>query len=149
MGFLELLDKKLIKVPLKSSSKKMILEELIDLLDTEGCLVDHDLALQDVLKREVLGSTGLERGIAIPHAKTTSVDRMVMCIGIAPGGIDFEALDGNPSSLFFMILAPPDQAGPHIEVLSDIARVTKSNAMCRLLTNAADADEVMELFEED
>jgi mannitol/fructose-specific phosphotransferase system IIA component (Ntr-type) len=74
---------------------------------------------------------------------------MVMCIGIAPGGIDFEALDGNPSSLFFMILAPPTMAGPHIEVLSDIAKVTKSNAMCRLLANAADADEVLELFEEE
>ena len=149
MGFLELLDKKLIKVPVKSGIKNMIIEELIDLLDGEGCLLDRDLALQDVIKREILGSTGLERGIAIPHAKTTAVDKMVMCIGIAPGGVDFEALDGNPSSMFFMILAPPDQAGPHIEVLSDIARVTKSNAMCRLLTSAADADEVLELFEEE
>ncbi len=149
MGFIELLDKNLIKVPIEAKIKNDVLEELVNLLDSEGKLKDREQALQDILKREMLCSTGLERGIAVPHAKTDSVDQMVMAIGISPKGIDFNALDGNPSSLFFMILAPPDMSGPHIEVLSDIAKVTKSNAVCRLLTAAINADEVIELFEDE
>ena len=149
MGFLELLDKNLIKVPVDSVAKNDLLEELVNLLDENGKLKDRSLALSDVLKREQLCSTGLERGIAVPHAKTDSVEEMVMAIGISPSGMEFNALDGEPSSLFFMILAPPDMAGPHIEVLSDIAKVTKSNAICRLLKAAENADEVLELFEED
>ncbi|MDC7228634.1 MAG: PTS sugar transporter subunit IIA [Spirochaetales bacterium] len=149
MGFLELLDKKLIKVPLENFSKNAVLEELINIIDDSGKLRNREQAYQDVLKRELLGSTGLERGIAVPHARTEAVDDMVMAVGIAPGGIDFEALDGEQSSLFFLILAPPHQAGAHIEVLSDIAKVTKSAAICRLLLASADADEVIEIFEED
>ncbi len=149
MGFLDLLEKNLVKIPLESTKKNDVFEELVTLLDSSGAIKDRETALQDLLKREILGSTGLERGIAVPHAKTSSVDRMVMAVGIAPRGIDFDALDGNPSSLFFMILAPPDQAGPHIEVLADIAKVTKSEAICRLLRAATSADEVIELFEED
>lgn len=149
MGFLELLNKDIIKVPLEASTKNTVIEELVNLIDAHGGLKNREQVLREVLKREILCSTGLERGIAIPHAKTEAVEDMVMAVGIAPKGIDFEALDGNPSNLFFLILAPPDQAGPHIEVLSDIARVTKSNAVCRLLLAAADADEVMELFTEE
>lgn len=149
MGFLELLNKDMIRVPLKSVTKNSVIEELVDLIDSHGGLKNRDHVLQEVLKRELLCSTGLERGIAIPHAKTEAVDDMLMAVGIAPKGIDYEALDGNPSKLFFLILAPPDQAGPHVEVLADIARVTKSNAICRLLLAAADADEVIELFTED
>ena len=149
MGFLDLLNKDMIKVPLEKVTKNDVLEELLELIDKNGGLKDRKQALEDLQKRELLGSTGLEKGIAVPHAKTGAVDKMVMAVGIAPKGIDFNALDGEPSNLFFMILAPPDQAGPHIEVLSDIAKVTRSAALCRLLVAAADADEVIELFEED
>ena len=149
MGFLELLNKDMIKVPLENTAKNDVLEELLGLIDKNGGINDRAQALEDLRKRELLGSTGLEKGIAVPHAKTPAVDRMVMAVGIAPKGIDFDALDGQPSNLFFMILAPPDQAGPHIEVLSDIAKVTRSAALCRLLLAAANADEVIELFEDD
>ena len=148
MGFLDLLDKELIKVPLEKNTKNEVLDELVNLLDGKDGIIDKNLALEDLRKRELLGSTGLERGIAVPHAKTNAVDRMVMAVGIAPKGIDYDALDGELSNLFFMILAPPDQAGPHIEVLSDIAKVTRSAALCRLLLAAANPDEVIELFEE-
>ncbi len=148
MGLLELIDKELIRIPVESTSKNDLLEELVRMIDSNGKLNDFSLAYEDILKREALCSTGLERGIAVPHAKTAAVDKMVMAIGIAPNGIEFEALDGNPSSIFFMILAPPGMSGPHIEVLSDIAKVTKSNAFCRLLLAASDVDEVVELFEE-
>ncbi|MDC7123953.1 MAG: PTS sugar transporter subunit IIA [Spirochaetales bacterium] len=148
MGFLELLDKCLIKIPLEAHSKQALIEELLDLMDKNKKLLDREMAFHDVLKREALCSTGLERGIAIPHAKTSSVDDIVLAVGISEKGIDYDAMDGLPSSLFFMILAPPDKSGPHVEVLSDIAKMTKSESMCRLLRSSKNADEVIQLFED-
>jgi PTS system fructose-specific IIC component/PTS system nitrogen regulatory IIA component len=70
-------------------------------------------------------------------------------MGIAPDGIDFQALDGKPSTLFFLMLAPPDQSGPHIEALSEIARLTQSKSFCRMLLRARDAEEVAGLMTEE
>lgn len=149
MALIELIKKERIAVPLKAQSKEGIIAELIDLLEGDGGLVNREDALRDVLQREALGSTGLEKGIAIPHAKTEAVKDMVLAVGIAPGGVNFQALDGNPSKIFFMILAPPDQSGPHIEALSEIAQATRSGAFLRLLEAAQNAEEVLELFQED
>ena len=149
MALIDLIKKELIAVPLTAQDKEGIITELIDILNADGALVNRDDALGDVLQREALGSTGLEKGIAIPHAKTEAVKNIVLAIGLAPGGVEFQALDGNPSKIFFMILAPPDQAGPHIEALSEIAQASKSGAFLRLLEAAQDADEVLELFQED
>jgi nitrogen PTS system EIIA component len=82
----------------------------------------------------------------VPHAKTTAVHDLTIAIGVAPGGIDFQALDGRPSSLFFLILAPPDKSGPHIEALAEIARLTRSTAFCRAVAAAPSAAEVVRLF---
>ncbi|PIE04866.1 MAG: hypothetical protein CSA76_02010 [Spirochaetales bacterium] len=149
MGLMELLNKELIKVPMESVSKDKALEELVDVIDAAGMLKDRNEVLKAVMERELQQSTGLGEGIAIPHARTEAVNGQVLCIGVAPGGIDFDALDGRPSSLFFMILAPSDKAGAHIEVLSEIARVTRSKAFCRLLLSAQSAEEVLELFQEE
>jgi len=148
MTLLELLNKDLIKVPLTGTTKEEILRELVSLAEKSGAVKDGALALEGVHTREAMGSTGLERGIAIPHAKTDGVSRIVLTIGIKPEGVEFQSLDGNPSKLFFLILAPPEQAGLHIEILSEIAKITKSAAFCRLLEAVRNADEVLELFQE-
>ncbi|MHC4581272.1 MAG: PTS sugar transporter subunit IIA, partial [Planctomycetota bacterium] len=88
----------------------------------------------------------LEKGIAVPHAKTPAVSSLKLAIGIAPGGIDFEALDKQPSKLFFLLVAAPDQSGPHVEALAEIAKLSRSNALCRALVNAENAAEVVELL---
>jgi fructose-specific phosphotransferase system IIA component len=149
MALIELIEKKVIKIPLISRNKSDVLKELVDILVETGKIEDADTVLRDVLKREEMGSTGLEEGIAVPHAKTEAVKTLTVAIGISPAGIDFEALDGKPSQLFFLLLAPPSQVGPHIEALSDIARMTKSKTFIRLLTAAKNAEEVEGLFKED
>ncbi len=149
MALIDLIRKEHIAVPMRASTKAAVLEELVDTLITAGSLSDRDGVLSALRQREALCSTGLENGIAIPHAKTDAVDSLVLALGISPGGIDYEALDGKPSTIFFCILAPPNQAGAHIEALSEIARATKSAAFLRLLLAAENADEVIELFHED
>ncbi|MEN8255983.1 MAG: PTS sugar transporter subunit IIA, partial [Verrucomicrobiota bacterium] len=84
-----------------------------------------------------------------PHAKSAAVDTLKMAIGIAPGGIDFNALDGNPTNLFFLLVAPPDKAGPHVQALAEIAKLAQSKAFCRALINAENAAEVVELMRGD
>jgi mannitol/fructose-specific phosphotransferase system IIA component (Ntr-type) len=74
------------------------------------------------------------------------VKEIIMAIGISPQGIEFDAIDGKPSTLFFMILAAPDQSGPHIEALAEIAKLSKSKAFVSALIAASSAEEVVELF---
>lgn len=149
MSLIDLLKKELIKVPMTATNKQEAIIELVDMADRAGSCSNRDDVLSAVQQREALGSTGLEKGIAIPHAKTEAVKEITLVLGVSPHGVDFQALDGNPSKIFFCILAPPDQAGVHIEALSEIAQITKSGAFLRLLGAAEDADEVLELFQED
>ncbi|MGC9313755.1 MAG: PTS sugar transporter subunit IIA [Sediminispirochaetaceae bacterium] len=149
MALIDLIKPEVIKVPLESKSKEAVIRELLQLLVDAGRLNDFDTAYDALLAREARGSTGLEDGVAVPHAKTDTVPSITLAMGIAPDGIDFQALDGKPSTLFFLMLAPPDQSGPHIEALSEIARLTQSKTFCRMLLRARDSEEVAELMTEE
>jgi mannitol/fructose-specific phosphotransferase system IIA component (Ntr-type) len=149
MALLDLISENVVKVPLVSTTKPEVIRELIELLKKASKISDADKIYDAVMKRESLGSTGLENGIAVPHAKTIDVPNLVLGIGIAPAGVDFQSFDGKPSKLFFILLAPPDKAGPHIEALSEIAKITKSQAFCRMLIKAESAQEVVDIFREE
>ena len=146
MALIELITEEVVKVPLISQGKPEIIKELIQLLHDSGQIKQNEMAYNDVLTREAQGSTGLEYGIAVPHAKTNAVKSLTIAMGISPEGVDFGALDGNPSKLFFLILAPPDQPGPHIEALAEIARLTRSKAFCNMVTATVSAREVVDIF---
>ena len=148
MAFIDLIKKDVIKVPLESTEKNAILKELIDVLVNAGKISSADEVFAAVRAREDQCSTGLEAGIAVPHAKTTAVPSLTLALGIAPDGVDFEALDGKPSKVFFLMLAPPDKSGPHIEALSEIARMSQSASLMRLLTASRTPEEVLELFQD-
>ena len=149
MALIDLIEERVIKIPLKGQTKTEVIRELVDVLASAGKIVDPPGALAAVMERESKGSTGLEEGIAVPHAKTEAVKTLTIAIGISPQGIDFDALDRKPSQLFFLMLAPPDQSGPHIEALAEIARMTRSKAFCRTLINSQTPREVVELFQDD
>jgi fructose-specific phosphotransferase system IIA component len=146
MALLDLISEDIIKVPLVSTSKPEVIKELIQVLKDTGKIGDDAKVYEAIMKREDMGSTGLERGIAVPHAKTDQVKTLTIAIGIAPSGVEFDAIDGEKSKIFFLILAPPDQSGPHIEALADIARITRSEAFCRLLNASKSAKEVVDMF---
>ena len=149
MALVDLISKDVVKVPIVSKDKSGVLRELLQVLKDADKVNDFDSALDALLKREQMASTGLEEGIAVPHAKTNAVKTLTVAIGVSPEGIDFNSLDGKPSKLFFLMLAPPDQSGPHIEALAEIAKLSKSKAFCNALVNAKSPDEVVELFKED
>ena len=149
MALVDLVEESVVKVPLTSSDKFGVLAELVDVLVDAGKIRDRDVILDALIERENQGSTGLEQGIAVPHAKTDSVETITVSIGISPEGIDFEALDGKPSHVFFCMLAPPSQPGKHVEILSEIARLTKSPAVLKLLTTASSVQDVLDVFAED
>ena len=149
MALVDLIRPEVVKVPLVSKIKSEVIRELVECLRDAGKISDVEAVYDALMKRESMGSTGLEQGIAVPHAKTQAVNSLTVALGISPKGIDFQAIDGNPSKLFFLLLAPPDQSGPHIEALADIARITKSQAFCRTLIGSTSPAEVVELFSED
>jgi len=135
-------------VPLTSAGKSSVIEELLDVLVAAGRVDNRQQALDALLERESQGSTGLESGIAVPHAKTTAVQTLAVAIGISSAGIDFQSADGGLSHIFFLMLAPPDQSGPHIEALSEIARLARSPAFLKALQHAETPQEVTELLNE-
>ena len=149
MALLDLITPEVVKVPVESAAKPDVIRELLQLLKDAGRITAVDPAEDAVLAREALCSTGLEEGIAVPHAKTDTVKILTMAIGIAPQGIDFDAIDGQPTRLLFLLLAPPDKSGPHIQALAEVARVTRSTGFLKLLLAATSPQEVVDLFDED
>jgi len=148
MALAELIGPEVVKVPLAGKTKNEVIRELAQLLLDAGRIPQLEAVYDALLAREALGSTGLELGIAVPHAKTAAVRELTAAIGIAPQGIDFQSIDGQPAKLFFLLLAPPDKSGPHIQALAEIARLAKSPTFLRLLASATSAKEVVALLTE-
>ena len=148
MAIIDLIVPEVVKVGLTSADKPSVLRELLQILIDAGKVTNKDEVLDALIKRESLQSTGLEAGIAVPHAKTKAVPGLTLAIGINAEGIDFDAIDHQPSKLFFLMLAPPDKSGPHIEALAEIARMSKSKAFISALIAAKNVEEVLELFGE-
>ncbi len=109
-------------VPLESTQKTDAIRELVDALARAGRITDPEAVVADVLEREGTVSTGMERGIAIPHARTAGVKGIAVAVGLSKGGIAFDALDGKPSHLIFLIASSPDERGPHLQILAAIAK---------------------------
>ena len=146
MALIDLMVEDIVKIPLASQDKPDVLRELVQILKDADKIEDFDGALNAVQEREDKMSTGLPDGIAVPHGKSPVVSSLQLAIGISPQGIDFDALDGNPTHLFFLLLAPRDQAGPHVQALAEIAKLAQSKAFCKALIRAESAEEVVELM---
>lgn len=101
-----------------------------------------------ILKREELGSTGIGNGVAVPHTKHGSVDRLVATVALAKDGIDFASLDGEPVYILFLLVSPPDRPGDHLRALENISRHLRKQNFCRFLRQAKSVEEVWELLQE-
>jgi len=135
-----------IKVPVESRDKEAVITELVDLLDANGLLLDRDSALEAVLTRERMQSTGTGAGIAIPHGKCNSVKELVMAIGIAHEPIEYNSIDGKPATILILLVSPADQTGPHIQALATISRLMLNEEFRQKLENVTSADDVYELL---
>jgi len=148
MALVDLITPEVVKVPLAGKTKNEVIRELVQVLLDAGRITELESVYDALLTREALGSTGLEQGVAVPHAKTRAVRRLTAAIGIAPQGVDFQSADGQPSKIFFLLLAPPDQSGPHIQALAEIARLANSPTFLRLLSGSSSSQEVTDLIRE-
>ena len=129
----------LVTTNLGGTDKPSVIRALLEMLCRTGKVKDAELALRDLLDHEAGMSTGMEHGIAIPHAKSDAVDELVACVGISRHKIDFENLDRKPSRIFIMTLSPKGSGGPHVRFLADISRLLtdkrKRKAMLKARTD--------------
>jgi len=146
MGFTQNLQPNCVKVPVESRDKEAVIAELVDLLDANGLLSDRNVALQAVLMRERIQSTGTGVGIAIPHGKCKAVKKLVMAVGIAREPIEFHSVDGKPVTILILLISPADQTGPHIQALAKISRLMLNEDFRKKLEKAASAEEVYGLL---
>jgi mannitol/fructose-specific phosphotransferase system IIA component (Ntr-type) len=135
---------------LKSDDKESVIGELVgSLVDSEQVSADdRDSIIQSIMKREELGSTGIGRGVAVPHTKHPSVNRLVGTVGVSVEGVDFDSLDGEKVQLFFLLLSPPDRPGDHLRALENISKQLRDDTFCRFLKQAKSPDDIQQLLEE-
>ncbi|HXY31878.1 MAG TPA: PTS sugar transporter subunit IIA [Gemmatimonadaceae bacterium] len=121
----ELLSVDRVKVPLGSRTKSDVLRELVGLVAADRGRADAEPILASVNEREQVLSTGIGSGVAIPHGKTPHIDQLTVAAGVAPDPIDFDALDGKPVRLFFLLVGPESASGAHVKALSRISRLLR------------------------
>lgn len=140
-----------IRPQLQSDDKNSVIIELVDSLVEAGQITAEDKSeiVDAVMKREDLGSTGIGRGVAVPHTKHPVVDKLVGTVGVSSNGIDFNSLDGENVQLFFLLVSPPDRPGDHLRALENITRHLRENEMfLKFLKQSKTADDIQQLLEE-
>lgn len=135
---------------LKASSKEEAIREMVGGLRRAGKVqADHDPQIvAAILKREELGSTGIGRGVAVPHTKHASVDSLICTVAISRSGLDFASLDGEDVYILFLLVSPPDRPGDHLRGLETITRHLKSDDFCRFLRQSTTQAQVWDLLSE-
>ena len=134
---------------LKGKTKEEVINELIDLFKEDERVNDLEKIRTSVLEREKIMSTGVGKGFAIPHAKTLAATDILVAFGKLPKAIDFEALDGKPVNLVFLLVGKENMVGPHIKLLSRISRMMNKDAFREELANASTKEEILEIFEKE
>lgn len=146
MKILDILDKQMIIPQLASTSKEGVLRELIRVIAHVEKQVDENRLMEILLERESLGSTGIGEGVAIPHGKSKEVKRLLASFGRSLAGMDFQAMDGKPTHLFFLLVAPENSAGTHLKALARISRLMKDNVFRKRLMEVSSGEEIYSLF---
>ena len=150
MKFADFICKDAISAALTADDKESVIQELVGSLVSAGKVAedDRESIIGAVMKREELGSTGIGRGVAVPHTKHPSVDRLVGTVGISDEGVDFDSLDGEKVQLFFLLISPTDRPGDHLRALENISRQLRDDTFCRFLKNSKTAADIQQLLEE-
>jgi fructose-specific phosphotransferase system IIA component len=146
MRLTEILKPANIKIPLESKVKTDAIAELVQVLAAAGDVTDAKKVLDAVLEREATRTTGIGNGLAIPHGKCQGTKDLVMAIGRAGTPIDFQAIDGRPVSIIWMLASPPDKTGPHIHALARISRLMTIDKFRAALLQAKTPQEAFDII---
>lgn len=145
----EILSKEFIIAELNSIDKESAINELIDLFKNDSRVDDIEKVRQAVLDREKIMSTGVGKGFAIPHGKTDSVKEIIAAFGRKKDGIEYDALDGNPVNLIFLLVGRDTMISAHIKLLSRVSRMMNKDDFRLRLLNAETSEEIMNVFLEE
>ena len=150
MKFSDFVASEAIRSHVHADSKEGVVREMAQSLVDAGKIAAADLEgiVKAILKREELGSTGIGRGVAVPHTKHPSVSKLVGPVAVSQEGIDFQSLDGEPVQLFFLLVSPPDRPGDHLRALENISRQLRDESFCRLLKAAKEPVDIQHLLAE-
>ena len=146
MKIIELLSPGRILPSLQAGDKRAVIVEMAAALAKENPRLKQDKIVQVLLERESLGSTGIGDNIAIPHGKLADLDQLVLCFGRSLKGVNFDSIDGKPTHLFFLLLAPENFIGLHLKALAKISRMLKDTSFRRNLMAAPDAATIYDLI---
>ena len=141
-----ILKEKYLLLSLKENSKNKVIAELVELLAQSGKLKDKKTFYNAIVKREKLGSTGIGNGVAIPHAKSQKAEGFIIAFARHIEGIDFGALDGEKTYLFFILASPEADVGGHLKILADISRLVKDKFIVDRLKGAQDKKEILKII---
>jgi mannitol/fructose-specific phosphotransferase system IIA component (Ntr-type) len=133
---------------LKATSKEAVVREMVDGLSAGSYVKagEADDIVKAVLKRELLGSTGIGRGVAIPHTKHPSVDRLIGTVAISRSGVSFDSLDGEPVHVFVLLISPQDRPGDHLRALENVSRSLRDDGFVRSLRQATTKEAIWNLL---
>lgn len=147
MKLSKLIEEDLMSFELAATGKEAVIKELVELAAKSKLVRDTELLEEEVIKREKLVTTGVGWGVAFPHAKTRAMKGIVIAFGRSAKGIPFEAMDGKPVHLFFLIAAPEDTIGAHLNVMARLSFLMKGQENRDRLMAAKNAGEVMEVLD--
>ncbi len=146
MRLTDMLKPQNIRVPLVATNKTEAITELVNLLAANKEISDGKNVLDSVLEREATRTTGIGNGLAIPHGKCTGTQQLVMAIGKPAQPIDFQAIDGKPVTLIWLLTSPPDKTGPHIHALARISRLMTIEKFRQALNAAKTGQELYDII---
>jgi PTS system nitrogen regulatory IIA component len=135
---------------LQVNNKDAAIRTMVDSLVQSGNIkaADAEGIVLAILKREELGSTGIGRGVAVPHTKHVSVDRLTATVAISRSGVNFASLDGEDVFILFLLVSPPDRPGDHLRALENISRHLRNDHFCSFLRQCQDSKSILELLDE-
>jgi len=150
MKFSDFVNVASIRADLAADEKPAVIRELVEGLAAAGAIPAGEVSgiVAAIMKREELGSTGIGRGVAVPHTKHPSVEKLVGTVGVSLEGVDFNSLDGDKVQLFFLLVSPPDRPGDHLRALENISRQLRDDTFCRFLKQARSPRDIHQLLEE-
>jgi mannitol/fructose-specific phosphotransferase system IIA component (Ntr-type) len=150
MRFADFICREAILAKLEAVDKEGAIREMVQSLCKAGKVEkdEYESIVKAILKREELGSTGIGRGVAVPHTKHPSVDRLVGSVAVSTQGVDFASLDGEVVHLFFLLISPPDRPGDHLRALENISRQLRDDTFCRFLKQAKNVEDIQLLLDE-
>lgn len=135
---------------LQAASKEDAIRAMVSSLKSSGAIpeADEEGIVSAILKREELGSTGIGNGVAVPHTKHPSVDRLVATVALSKGGVDFASLDGEDVFILFLLVSPPDRPGDHLRGLENISRHLRDQTFCSFLRQSSTQKDIIDLLDE-